>query len=66
MEAASFFIFKPSSASGFSEKDIADDPTATHLVSTSLNQTGMAETPKIYDFHVNLNFVSIRVTIQPK
>jgi len=28
------------------KKDTADDPTATHKVSTSLNQVGMAGTPK--------------------
>ncbi|MFT6211723.1 MAG: hypothetical protein ACJATE_002364 [Bacteroidia bacterium] len=60
MEAASFFIFKPSSASGFSEKDIAYSPTATHLVSASLNQTGMAGTPKCLWFCTNLNFVYIK------
>jgi hypothetical protein len=46
MEAASFFLCNPSSASGFAEKDTAESPTATHLVSTALNQAKMADTPK--------------------
>jgi len=46
MEAASFFLFTPSSTSGFAEKDIANSLTAMYLVSIALNQTGMAGTPE--------------------
>jgi len=44
MEAASFFLFVERSRNE-EKKDTADDLTATHRVSTSLNKTGMADTP---------------------
>jgi hypothetical protein len=58
MEAISFFLFTPSSTSEFAEKDLADSLTATYLISTARNQTGMADTPKflvILGMH-NINF----------